>query len=217
MHGACFACGVSTDGGQDLERLAGAAHVDRSAVRRYVRPVAIQFLCPSCKHPVEVDDEWASQSVECPYCHNAVTAPGESTFAPPESIPQARGLVQVEPPGTAPRSVRANAAAIWALVLSCLWFISFLGWQKILEPRMAEIVGPDGTPEDFQRYLTDQMAEGTVPPWLVWTMLLLCASLVFWVAGLICAIIGLRSAVRRRAALAALFLLAGGVVVSCIP
>ncbi len=52
--------------------------------------MAVQFPCPSCNQPIEVDDEWASQQVTCPYCRRMVTAPAESTVqtsAPPAAAP----------------------------------------------------------------------------------------------------------------------------------
>jgi hypothetical protein len=40
--------------------------------------MAIQFPCPSCKQPIEVDDEYAGQSAACPYCRRVVNVPTES-------------------------------------------------------------------------------------------------------------------------------------------
>ncbi len=50
--------------------------------------MAIRFACPSCQQPIEIDDQWANQSVGCPYCKHVVTAPGQSTW-PAGSVSQA--------------------------------------------------------------------------------------------------------------------------------
>jgi hypothetical protein len=42
--------------------------------------MAIQFACPACQQPIEVDDEWADQTVSCPYCRRVVRAPAQSTL-----------------------------------------------------------------------------------------------------------------------------------------
>lgn len=44
--------------------------------------MAIQFICSGCRQPIEVDPEWAGQTVMCPYCRYVQTAPAESTFRP---------------------------------------------------------------------------------------------------------------------------------------
>jgi hypothetical protein len=43
--------------------------------------MAIRFACPSCRQPIEVDDNWANQSVGCPYCKKVVTAPAQSEWS----------------------------------------------------------------------------------------------------------------------------------------
>lgn len=42
--------------------------------------MAIQFACPACNQPIEVDDEHADRQVSCPYCQCVVTAPAASTL-----------------------------------------------------------------------------------------------------------------------------------------
>ncbi len=44
--------------------------------------MAIQFNCPSCTQPIEVDDEVAGQAAACPYCGKVVTVPQQSTYRP---------------------------------------------------------------------------------------------------------------------------------------
>jgi DNA-directed RNA polymerase subunit RPC12/RpoP len=57
--------------------------------------MAIQFACPSCRQPIEIDDEYGGRQVSCPYCHHVVAAPTRSTLEPPSpggATPEARGL-----------------------------------------------------------------------------------------------------------------------------
>ncbi len=106
--------------------------------------MAIRFACPGCQQPIEVDDEWASQQVGCPYCRKVVSAPAESTlridavptaaggagdaFAPPPPPPDARPVA----PGFAGPSPRgrslgrlAFASAAGGVVLTLIWWVMF--------------------------------------------------------------------------------------------
>jgi hypothetical protein len=49
--------------------------------------MAIQFHCPGCSQPIEVDDIHAGQTAACPYCRQVVNVPTESSLgqAPPVS------------------------------------------------------------------------------------------------------------------------------------
>ena len=40
--------------------------------------MAIQFPCPSCGQPIEVDDEYGGQTAACPYCRRVVNVPTQS-------------------------------------------------------------------------------------------------------------------------------------------
>jgi hypothetical protein len=51
--------------------------------------MAIQFACPQCHNPIEVDDEFADQSAGCPYCDAVVTVPAHSTYQA-QHVPKAR-------------------------------------------------------------------------------------------------------------------------------
>ncbi len=172
--------------------------------------MVLQFLCPSCGHPIEIDDEWASQSVACPYCKNTVTAPGESTYQPPSSIPAARALDQhaADVPEAPPVDrTRGNLVAMLALGLSGLSLVSFLAFRMVAGPDVAEIIGPDGTPQEFQEYLNEQIQQGAMPPWFRRAMLMFFAGTACWVGGLICAIVGVQRRFRRGLAFAAFGLL----------
>jgi len=45
--------------------------------------MAIQFICPGCGQPIEVDDEYAGRLVGCPFCQTAAEAPAATTLPPP--------------------------------------------------------------------------------------------------------------------------------------
>ena len=61
----------------------------------------IRFACPSCQQPIEIDDQWAGQSVACPYCKRVVTAPTTSTW-PVGEIPMASPARGTSPPPPPP-------------------------------------------------------------------------------------------------------------------
>lgn len=42
--------------------------------------MAIQFRCPGCSEPIEVDDVYAGQTAACPYCRRVVNVPHESVL-----------------------------------------------------------------------------------------------------------------------------------------
>lgn len=68
--------------------------------------MAIQFPCPSCSQPIEVDDEYGGQTAACPYCRRVVNVPTES---PDEIRPAAMARPTLSPAegevGAEPREV----------------------------------------------------------------------------------------------------------------
>ncbi len=64
----------------------------------YIAFMVVQFSCPGCQQPVEVDDDWAGQHVACPFCQRVVTAPTESTLKSMETAipPTARKFSPAE-------------------------------------------------------------------------------------------------------------------------
>ena len=49
--------------------------------------MAIQFHCPGCSQPIEVDDVYAGQTAACPYCRRVVTVPEQSSLEHTPRIP----------------------------------------------------------------------------------------------------------------------------------
>lgn len=47
--------------------------------------MSIQFACPGCGQPIEVDAEFAGKAATCPYCRRVATVPSESTYDPGQS------------------------------------------------------------------------------------------------------------------------------------
>lgn len=179
----------------------------------------IQFLCPSCGHPIEVDEEWSGQSVACPFCRNTVAAPKHSTYAPSETIPTAR-TVELEPSppdphATEPIETGSNLVAVWAFALSGLSLVAWIVTELIMGPRLVEAFGPNPTQQEVYDFWNEQVQAGTVPRWLITGSLALLMSLALWVAGLVCAILGVRLPSRRGLAFTAFAMLAVIPIISC--
>jgi hypothetical protein len=134
--------------------------------------MAIRFACPSCRQPIEIDDEWAGQSVGCPYCRKVVTAPAVSAW-PSEQIPVAAPLGQpsaptVPPPGfPAYPPAPAASAAPWALTLAItsalLSVFSGVVWMYTWASVLAEKSPSDATPEQMQKLAQELAASGQIP------------------------------------------------------
>lgn len=55
----------------------------------------IIFDCPACKQPVQADDAWAGQEIQCPLCHAPMIVPGAQAPASHEPHFTGKGLVEV--------------------------------------------------------------------------------------------------------------------------
>ncbi len=177
--------------------------------------MAVQFVCPSCSNPIEIDDAWGGKQVACPYCHNTVTAPIESTYQPSAEIPMAQpgGYPPPAPLGYPPQQVApaktGNAIAVWALVLSISWLVISIGTSMIAAPAMLEAFGDtEPSMSDMQRYTQEKVQGGEIEPWLLVLMAGGCTSLLVWVGGLVCAIIALTRPARRKMTIVAFGFLA---------
>src|SRR5262245_15480809 len=68
----------------------------------------IQFRCPGCSQPIEVDDPFAGKSAQCPYCRRVITVPAQTSLdaaAPVEARPSADAYhspAQIPPPPLPP-------------------------------------------------------------------------------------------------------------------
>lgn len=159
--------------------------------------MAIRFACPSCRQPIEIDDEWAGQSVGCPYCRKVITAPAVSAW-PTEQIPMAAPLRQplepIMPPPGYPVSPPAQAAsaAPWALTLAItsalLCMLGFMVFAYQIQKAGMEKLGPDASFAEAQQAAQEMLTSGKIPPSPL--------AIAFSITGNLCAIGGLVLAIR---------------------
>lgn len=192
--------------------------------------MVIRFHCASCSQPIEVDAEWALKAVSCPYCRKTVTAPAESQIDDVSRIPTAAPAVKTTMPHEAtgrslspdPRfgvtpvvgGVQRNGAAMAAFILACallactlsivVLFRAHSDEMKAIQQQTERLIAQGkGIFESTQQPWLDQFG-GQMPPWLLAASGFYLMSLAFWVAALVCAIIGVRRLYRRHLAITAL-------------
>ncbi len=174
----------------------------------------IRFKCVSCDQPIEVDDDWASKMVACPYCRQTVTAPTASTFEP-EEIPLAAPVSGLSTETYAaphtPVATRSNRIALVALILAVGSLGLYIAGNAFFVPHLDEleaIATPGSTFSEnmeAQRVFFEKYG-GAPPPWFLAGFACAFGSLAAWLAATICAIIGLRRPMGRTPAVAALVL-----------
>ncbi len=123
--------------------------------------MAIQFFCPACRQPIEVDNDVANQTVTCPYCQKVVTAPPQSdpsiALAPTgarstPAIGEASAPSLVAP--YAGSSARPNKLA-WASLICVI--VCVASWV-VLNVVVAKMIGPIThtlTPQEAQKRLSE--------------------------------------------------------------
>ena len=182
--------------------------------------MVIRFQCGSCSEPIEIDDEWASKSVACPYCRKTVTAPAESTLSDADEIPtavplspgaMAPAVVPSLSTGPSPVLVQRNAMAVAAAVLASCLVGLMLAITLVLTPHAEEM-------EEFQQALSSAggfaemvkaqaefyESRGGVPSWMIAVGALEGAMVLVWIATLVCGIIAVRRPHRHALSVAAL-------------
>ncbi len=186
--------------------------------------MAIRFACTSCQRPIEIDDEWASRSVLCPFCRATVTAPSQSTIGAESAIPVARqGDAPLSAPyGPPPIPTSGNLVAVSALVAIVLAIGLLVAAGMALAPHTDELQGVMKAAETGDKAATleewRRVAEGyggKAPPWLLHAMVLSLGAMFAWLAGLVCGLLGLRNKRRRGLAILALIIAAGLPVLVC--
>lgn len=194
--------------------------VDREPHSRIVsRTMTIRFQCGSCSQPIEVDDEWASKPVACPYCRKTVTAPMESTLGDPGQFQAATpiaanavgvgaGLLQ---PEAVPVRQQRNVIAIVALclaILAILMIFAGSGIAAVNAEKMENLQRALSGASDYaeQSKIMGDLFEAN--PELVGLVvvisILAMGGIAVDLAAIICAIIAIRRPVRRGIAMAAL-------------
>jgi len=192
--------------------------------------MAIQFQCPSCRQPIEVDDEWAAQPVACPYCQKTVTAPETSTFLPqaPRGVasPLAADALPAEPAAGAaeqglgaevytPVRSDANPLALWALISSFAAVACFVVYIVLVGPYLTSIGAETATPQEVQNRLLSDMQQGKLPDAMFAAGVAVMLGLALWVLSIILGVIALRKPTRRGMSIAALVLSGGMLLMLC--
>jgi hypothetical protein len=202
--------------------------------------MAIQFKCPSCAQPIEVDDPWAGRSVACPFCEHTVTAPlaSDATIAtaPPTARPAPVESRASTGPESASRRPTAGAAAggtpdarprpfaAWALTLSISAFACLIVTTIIVSRQLDKYLPDENpTPAQFREARTQlqdemekQIQAGTPPAWVFAMMGGMLLTFLTWLGGLVLSIIALQYRARRRTAMAATILTALLPVMTCL-
>jgi hypothetical protein len=154
--------------------------------------MAIQFKCPACSEPIEIDEQYAGQQVVCPYCQGVVTAPPTSqpevAALPPMSAASDRPPAPPSPTGApyapappeptwtgAAAPLRSNPAGNWSLaagVLAWILFAVYVGYAasvmlKLLPPEVFEQASSSQpTTEEMQEHLQKAMKRMASDPGL---------------------------------------------------
>lgn len=169
--------------------------------------MAIQFACPGCSQPIEVDDEIAGKSAACPYCQRVVTVPGQTTYrpaelhgaspvepdAPPPIAPpySATGLHVGPPPDERIRLARrlGNYALVCAaLVTACFAGLFVLSIKIMLESFEYDLAASQPSNADIMAALQDS----PLAQYVEWSQ---CSAQVFALIGVVA---GISSLSRSR-------------------
>jgi hypothetical protein len=152
--------------------------------------MAIQFNCPGCRQPVEVDDEWAGQHVACPFCQRVVTAPAASTInaLQDDLPPTARRLSPTGPGGTiatgaaAPPRYNRMAVIGFGLSLAAI-FLLILG--QIMLQFMVDQLDPNSTFEEQHKKTMELYSDPESAGRMALGAVSVCLSVTCWLAGVI--------------------------------
>lgn len=173
--------------------------------------MVIQFSCPGCQQPIEVDGEWAGQHVACPFCQRVVTAPTESTLRELGTTvpPMARRAVMQSEGGAAAGldSAAGGARRIARLGLSCsLAAIVMLLVGRILLSPLTNQLGPNPSQPEAQQKFMELLRDPQMSGRIALAGGVLMASFGCWVTGLVLSIIGAssRHELARKVAIAGL-------------
>ncbi|MCG3130599.1 MAG: hypothetical protein FLDDKLPJ_01364 [Phycisphaerae bacterium] len=206
--------------------------------------MAIRFLCPSCRQPIETDDVWAEKLVACPFCRTTVTAPALSTLGTVETVtgvPGARpawspdaswsnadtgapGPPQFVADGdSARKDAGARRLATLAIVLAGLSIVAFTAMSLIIAPHREELFA---FTKDFQdggsfmqaqkEMMNDLMNRpGGIPGWYVGSSVAMWLGALLWAPALILALLGMRRAAARSRAITALLMTVVAPMICC--
>lgn len=192
-----------------------------AAFQHYDARMAIQFLCPSCKQPIEVDSMWGGKTVACPYCRGTVTAPDFSTLPDAHEIPMAAPVATMTSRMAESPSSNLLATVAFGLTLLMVALLTasayiVVGHSLEMEELTKQIQkkGPDPSAQFSAWVEYTQANNGTLPGWLLMVGFMNVAGMAICMASLICGLIALRNPVRRGWALASV--LASGSIVALL-
>ena len=158
--------------------------------------MAIQFNCPGCRQPVEVDDEWAGQHVACPFCQRVVTAPSESTINTLQHglPPTGRKLSPMTAGGAiatdAAATPRYNRLAVVGFGLSLGAILSFV-FGLIMFQFVSDHVDANASPQEMQKKMLELAVDPEYKSRIFFGSGLFCMSFSCWLAGVIVSVIAM--------------------------
>jgi len=124
----------------------------------------IQFFCPACRQPIEVDDEVANLSVTCPFCRKVITAPAASDPAVRAPLPSARpGAIESSAPIGFPPPPLPRPSMVGYLALGCaLVFLCCIAGLLLYSLTLAREIPPNATREEVSKLLRAKMNNPTL-------------------------------------------------------
>jgi len=180
--------------------------------------MAIQYYCPSCSKPIEVDDSYGNHAATCPYCGAVTNVPAASTYRPdalgaPPPPPRTEAWSAGVGPGGA--SAGANAAGLrmggWSLTISAialvLFVAGFVGAMSVMAGSLAGTTQPSVQQmEELQLRLMREQ------PWVLVSNLM---GILLAGVGLVLGIVAL-SMERRGNWMAVVGVVMSGLLFSCV-
>ncbi|RMF84854.1 MAG: hypothetical protein D6744_02355 [Planctomycetota bacterium] len=182
--------------------------------------MAIQFPCPHCHQPIEVDDQFARMSAQCPYCQTVVSVPeasvplpaapvaarpadaAEQSAAPPPPPAYASdgGLHAGAVEHAAARRARllGTISAICALLVCCVYGAAMMYALGRMFEELAKYPGSQPSQEQVQEISEQTLADLQDEPWFTAAQLLTSAIAVVGLATGIASL--LHSTPRRKRA-----------------
>lgn len=163
--------------------------------------MAIQFICPSCGQPIEVDDELANELVTCPFCSEAATAPaktdltpGSPAVAPPAATPSPPGMDYAPAGAPAPGSPPRWASVCAWISLACVLgsFFLMVAAALLLGDFLKELQTATDPAE------TQELIGEAVKSQPLGMVSYLCGTCVVPLAGIVLAIVALIGHARTR-------------------
>jgi hypothetical protein len=135
--------------------------------------MAIQFHCPGCSQPIEVDDVYAGQAAACPYCRRVVNVPTESTLGREQPAAARPALGETPDSAAAPppppgalhagasetyRDRLARTYGNYALICTVLAILLSVGTMVYGAMLLADMVDPSAASQPSMQQLSEDLA-----------------------------------------------------------